>query len=55
MCVNYLLCLIVLPLPPGKNPSAVEINNNNNILRYKTEQSGLDGDAFAVYSDLILS
>jgi hypothetical protein len=24
------LCLIVLPLPPGKPPSAVEINNNNN-------------------------
>jgi hypothetical protein len=30
MCVNYLLYLIVLPLPPGKNPFAVKINNNNN-------------------------
>jgi hypothetical protein len=25
-----LLCLIVLPLPPGKNPFAVKINNNYN-------------------------
>jgi hypothetical protein len=24
------LCLIVVPLPPGKNPFAVKINNNNN-------------------------
>jgi hypothetical protein len=24
------LCLIVLPLPPGENPFAVKINNNNN-------------------------
>jgi hypothetical protein len=24
------LCLIVVPLPPGKNPFAVQINNNNN-------------------------
>jgi hypothetical protein len=24
------LCLIVLPLRPGKNPFAVKINNNNN-------------------------
>jgi hypothetical protein len=30
MRVNYLLCLSVLPLPPGKNPFAVKINNNNN-------------------------
>jgi hypothetical protein len=27
MCVIYLLCLIVLPLPPGENPFAVKINN----------------------------
>jgi hypothetical protein len=25
-----LLCLIVVPLPPGKNPFAVKINNKNN-------------------------
>jgi hypothetical protein len=24
------LCLIVVPLPPGKNPLADKINNNNN-------------------------
>jgi hypothetical protein len=24
------MCLIVVPLPPGKNPFAVKINNNNN-------------------------
>jgi hypothetical protein len=29
MCVICVLCLIVVPLPPGKNPSAVKINNNN--------------------------
>jgi hypothetical protein len=23
-------CLIVVPLPPGKNPFAVQLNNNNN-------------------------
>jgi hypothetical protein len=23
------LCLFVVPLPPGKNPFAVKINNNN--------------------------
>jgi hypothetical protein len=26
------LCLIVVPLPPGGNPFAVKINNNNNNL-----------------------
>jgi hypothetical protein len=30
MCVICLLCLIVLPLPPGKTPFAVKINNNSN-------------------------
>jgi hypothetical protein len=24
-----MLCRIVVPLPPGKNPFAVQINNNN--------------------------
>jgi hypothetical protein len=24
------LCLILVPLPPGKNPFAVKLNNNNN-------------------------
>jgi hypothetical protein len=24
------LCLIVVPLPPGKNQFAVKLNNNNN-------------------------
>jgi hypothetical protein len=28
--VCYLFVVIVLPLPPGKNPFAVKINNNNN-------------------------
>jgi hypothetical protein len=27
LCV---LCIIVVPLPPGTNPFAVKINNNNN-------------------------
>jgi hypothetical protein len=26
----FVLCLIVVPLPPGTNPFAVKINNNNN-------------------------
>jgi hypothetical protein len=30
MHVICMLCLIVVPLPPGKNPFAVKINNNNN-------------------------
>jgi hypothetical protein len=31
-CVVYVnvLCLIVVPLLPGKNPFAVQLNNNNN-------------------------
>jgi hypothetical protein len=29
MCVVCVLCLIVVPLPPGKIPFAVKINNNN--------------------------
>jgi hypothetical protein len=31
MCVICVLCLIVVPLPPGENPSAVKIKNNNKI------------------------
>jgi hexosaminidase len=31
MCI-FLLCLIVIPLPPGKNPFAVQLNNINNLL-----------------------
>jgi hypothetical protein len=27
------LCLIGVPLPPGKTPFAVQLNNNNNNLR----------------------
>jgi hypothetical protein len=34
------LCLIVVPLPQGKNPYAVKINNNNNILDPKYEEIG---------------
>jgi hypothetical protein len=30
--VCCLLCLIVLPLPPGKNQFAVKTNNNNKII-----------------------
>jgi hypothetical protein len=26
MCVVFVLCLIVVPLPPGENPFAVKIN-----------------------------
>jgi hypothetical protein len=28
-CVVCVLCHIVVPLPPGENPFAVKINNNN--------------------------
>jgi hypothetical protein len=27
--VYFALCLIVVPLPPGKNSFAVQLNNNN--------------------------
>jgi hypothetical protein len=30
MCVIIVLCLIVVPLPPGQYLFAVKINNNNN-------------------------
>jgi hypothetical protein len=29
LCVICVLCLIVVPLPPGRNPFVVKINNNN--------------------------
>jgi hypothetical protein len=29
MCI-FVCCLIVVPLPPGKNPFVVQFNNNNN-------------------------
>jgi hypothetical protein len=29
MCIRV-LCLIIVPLPPGKTPFAAQINNNNN-------------------------
>jgi hypothetical protein len=28
-CVICVLCLIIVPLTPGRNPFAVKINNNN--------------------------
>jgi hypothetical protein len=30
MTCIFMLCLIVVPLLPGKNPFAVQLNNNNN-------------------------
>jgi hypothetical protein len=29
MCIFCVLCLILVRLPPGRNPFAVKINNNN--------------------------
>jgi hypothetical protein len=29
ICI-FVLCLIVVPLPQGKNPFAVQLNSNNN-------------------------
>jgi hypothetical protein len=34
MRVICVLCLIVVPLPPGENPFAVKINNNHFVLRH---------------------
>jgi uncharacterized membrane protein len=34
MSVVCVLCPIVVPLPPGENPFAVKINNNNNNKMY---------------------
>jgi hypothetical protein len=31
MCI-FVLCLIVVPLPQGKTPFAVQLNNNNKII-----------------------
>jgi hypothetical protein len=28
MCI-FVLCLIVVPLPPGKTPFAIQLNNND--------------------------
>jgi hypothetical protein len=39
MCI-FVLCLIVLPLPPGKAPLAVQLNNNNK----KTKDRSVDFD-----------
>jgi hypothetical protein len=36
--VICLLCLIVLPLPPGKNPFTVKINNNDKKQQQKQQQ-----------------
>jgi hypothetical protein len=33
--VLFVCCLIVVPLPPGENPFAVNNNNNNNNERMK--------------------
>jgi hypothetical protein len=32
MCGICALCLIVVPLPPCKNPLAIKVNNNNNCI-----------------------
>jgi hypothetical protein len=32
MCVSFVLCLIVVPLPPSEIPSTVKINNNKIII-----------------------
>jgi hypothetical protein len=32
ICI-FVLCLIVVPLPPGKNLIAIQLNNNNNVFR----------------------
>jgi hypothetical protein len=31
ICVCFVLCLIVVPLSPDKNPFAIHLNNNKNI------------------------
>jgi hypothetical protein len=31
-CVLFLIILVVVPLPSGKNPFAVQLNNNKRIL-----------------------
>jgi hypothetical protein len=35
------LCLIVVPLPPGKNTFSVKINNNNKIIFYFRHYPGI--------------
>jgi uncharacterized protein YpmS len=44
MCVICVLCLIVVRLPPGRNPFAVKINSNNNnhIIKINSEREQLN-------------
>jgi hypothetical protein len=37
MCI-CVLCLIVVPLPPGRHPSSVQLNNNNTLLWKTTSE-----------------
>jgi hypothetical protein len=36
------LCLIVVPLPPGRNPFPVKINNNNKKVKFFFDLLGLN-------------
>jgi hypothetical protein len=40
--VLFVCCLIVVPLPPGENPFAVNNNNNNNTVFHETPSTGSD-------------
>jgi hypothetical protein len=45
--VLFVCCLIVVPLPPGENPFAVN-NNNNNIIKEGGERGGKVSHTFAI-------
>jgi hypothetical protein len=50
MYVVCVLCLTAVPLPPGENPFALKINNNNN-----TNNFSFLYPSFSVFSYLFLS
>jgi hypothetical protein len=52
MCI-FVLCLTVVPLPPGKNPFAVQINNNIS-KNTKIETSQTDRRNVNIYSLLLV-
>jgi hypothetical protein len=45
----YVLCLIVVPLTPGKNPFAVQLNNYNEILSFSGHNVLETGDLIEIF------
>jgi hypothetical protein len=48
ICVILVLCLILVPLPPGKNTAAAKINKKNN----KTATSVSEKNTVSIFSTM---